>query len=330
MRCLALANMLAERGANVVFICAKETGDLCDQIEEAGFVVARLPADEARRTRWQQDAEESLEALRLLGFAPDLLVVDQYSLDARWERTLRSSARRILVIDDLADRMHDCDVLLDPNLHDSPESRYARLVGEKTRTFIGPQYALLRPEFERIVPHMRDQGVRRLLAFFGGSDPSNEALKIIRALRELAEKAPRTVLVLGPINPQAESIRRAAAGLLEVEVIGATTEMARLMMEADLALGTCGGAAWERCLLALPALVVITAENQRDDARILHSMGAVRNLGDAAHIGESGWARAIAELQGDPHALTAMSRSAHEVMRGRREAVRDFENALVL
>jgi UDP-2,4-diacetamido-2,4,6-trideoxy-beta-L-altropyranose hydrolase len=329
MRCLTLANAMAGRGATVMFICGKEVGHLCDLIEEAGFVVGRLPADESHRTRWQQDAEESLNALRHLAFEPDLLVVDKYNLDAQWERTLRARARRILVIDDLANRMHDCDILLDPNLHDSPKIRYTGLVGAKTRIFVGPQYALLRPEFERVAPRTRDQGVKKMLAFFGGSDPSNEAMKLVRALGNLGKSAPQTILVLGPVNPRAQEIRQAAAGLADIELIGATNEMARLMAEADLALGTCGGAAWERCLLGLPALVVVSAENQRDDARILHSLGAVRNLGEAAQISERGWALAIAAIQADPDSLTAMSRSAHAVMRGRKEALREFESALV-
>lgn len=331
MRCLTLANRMAGRGATVVFICRKEAGHLCGQIEEAGFAVATLSSvgEFSNGAGWEQDAEESLDALSRLDFAPDLLVVDQYMLDERWERALRSRARRILVIDDIANRAHDCDILLDSNLHDAPESRYTGLVGEETRVFIGPKYALLRPEFERFAPRTRDKGVGGLLIFFGGADPTNEALKLVQALLALGEQAPRAVMVLGPINPHAEQIRRAALGLTGIELIGATREMARLMAESDLALGTCGGAAWERCMLGLPALVVVSAENQRDDARILHSLGAVRNLGEAGETSAGSWAAAIAAMQNDPNALTAMSRAAQAVMRGRQEAVRDFESALV-
>src|SRR5450631_767599 len=151
MRCLTLASQLTGRGARVVFICRKEAGHLCDQIEEAGFSVAALSSIDALSDGmgWKQDAEESLDALSRADSAPDLLVVDQYMLDERWERALRLRARRILVIDDLANRAHDCDILLDPNLHDAPELRYTGLVGETTRVFVGPKYALLRAEFDR-------------------------------------------------------------------------------------------------------------------------------------------------------------------------------------
>jgi UDP-2,4-diacetamido-2,4,6-trideoxy-beta-L-altropyranose hydrolase len=326
MRCLTFANKMAGRGAAVTFLCRKDTGHLCDQIEQAGFAVRTLEPGEMR---WEQDAQESLAAVRSGAGATDLLVVDHYGLDVRWEGVLRSCARRILVIDDLANRMHDCDILLDPNLHDSPESRYSGLVGAMTRIFVGPQYALLRPEFDGIAPRTRESGVGRLLVFFGGADPSNEAVKLVHALRALAPRAPRTVMVLGPINPRAGEIREAAVGLTAIELIGVTREMARLMAESDLAAGTCGGAAWERCVLGLPALVVISADNQRDDARILHSRGAVRCLGEACETTVEDWAAAIAALQDDPPALSGMSRSAQAVMQGRREAVREFESALV-
>lgn len=329
MRCLTLAGTLASRGAKVLFICLTQAGHLHDTIEDAGFAIASLASAEPNGIPWEQDAEESLDALRRSAFEPDLMVVDQYSLDARWERAIRSGAERILVIDDLANRMHDCDLLLDPNLHDSPESRYSALVSKSTRLFIGPQYALLRPEFDRVLPRTRDNGVGKMFVFFGGSDPSNEAGKIVRALRVLGKHAPRTVLVLGPINPHVQEIHGATIGLPEIEMFGSTNEIARLMAESDLALGTCGGAAWERCIVGLPALVVVNAENQREDARILDSLGAVRNLGEANQTSAEGWASAISALQSDPGALTKMSQAARAVMRGRREAVREFENALV-
>ena len=328
MRCLTLANAMAARGATVTFLCREVTGNLCSQIEDAGFRVERLrshPEIEFGVT----DASESHGVLCRLGYKLDLLVVDHYALDQRWERAQRSVAQRILVIDDLANRGHDCDVLLDSNLHDLPASRYVGLVDDRAQVFVGPQYALLRPEFDRIAPRTRDMGVRRILVFLGGADPSNEALKLVYALRALGKRAPRTVIVLGPINPRAEEIHRAAQGTAGIELVGATGEMARLMAEADLAVGTCGGAAWERCVLGLPALVVVSAENQRDDARILHSMGAVHNLGEASETTVERWTAAIAALQDDPGALTGMSRAALAVMRGRQEAWRAFENAIV-
>jgi UDP-2,4-diacetamido-2,4,6-trideoxy-beta-L-altropyranose hydrolase len=337
MRCLTLANALRGRGATVSFLCREYAGHLCDQVEADGFAVHRLPVQAALtpdaslvppQIGWEVDAEQSRLALEHAGMRPDLLVVDHYGLGIPWERALRPLTRRILVIDDLADRPHDCDVLLDPNLHDSPKIRYTRLVAPSTRVFVGPRYALLRPEFDRVAARTRDSGLSRMLIFFGGADSSNEALKLVHALRGLAERAPPTVVVLGAINSNVEEVRRTTRGVDRIQLVVTTGEMARLMDEADLGVGTCGGAAWERCLLGLPALVVVSAENQRDDARILHSLGAVRNLGDASDTSVKRWIAEIGALQKDPAALQAMSRAAAAVMRGRQQAVREFESAL--
>ena len=44
---------------------------------------------------------------------PDWLIVDRYALDERREGELIPCAHRIFIMDDLADHVHDCDLLLD-------------------------------------------------------------------------------------------------------------------------------------------------------------------------------------------------------------------------
>lgn len=332
MRCLALAGILRRRGAlSVLFVCRELEGNLCDVVEQCGFAVARLPVPEGARPEISsaEDADQTRAAMRAHGLAPDLLVVDHYGLGESWEGLLRPNVRRILVIDDLANRRHDCDILLDQNLHDAGESSYVGLVGPATRVFVGPRYALLRPEFEGVTARLRDAGLQQLLVFFGGTDPSGESLKLVAGLRILGASMPATRLVLGPVNAHANAIRRHAEGLAGMNVIGATEGMAALMRQADLGIGTCGGAAWERCVVGLPSLVVVTAENQRDDARLLHTMGAVKNLGDSAGVSAEMWAAEVHSLQSHPEMLRQMSYASVAVMRGRKEALLDLEAAIV-
>jgi spore coat polysaccharide biosynthesis predicted glycosyltransferase SpsG len=224
--------------------------------------------------------------------------------------------------------MHDCDLLLDQNLHDLPGVRYSALVPTSAEVFVGPEYALLRPEFCALRAVPRTQGVRRILSFFGGVDSTNESLKIVEALRLMGNTAPQTDVVLGPTNPNANNVLNAARGLACVNVLRQTDDMAKLMLEADLGLGTCGVAAWERCCAGLPSLVVVSADNQRDDARILHALGAARTLGDAAEISTQRWVQGIGSIQDDPSSLTAMSTAAAAVMRRHSEAVVELREAI--
>jgi UDP-2,4-diacetamido-2,4,6-trideoxy-beta-L-altropyranose hydrolase len=329
MRCLTLAQMARVRGAQVVFISREGPGDLCDVIAARGFAVRRLPQRSgADAVGWREDAAECSAILDAHERTLDLLVVDHYLLDARWESALRSYTKRILVLDDLADRPHECDVLLDQNLHDTADDRYGTLVPPGTRVFVGPRFALLRPEFDSVRPRLRDRGVGRTLVFLGGSDPTLETLKLVAAFRTLADAAPFTTIVLGKQHAAPGAVVEAASHRQNLKIVTHTDEMAQLTAEADLGVGTCGGAAWERCLLGLPALVVVTAENQRDDARILHSLGAVCNLGDAQDVSTQTWAGEIRGLMDSPRTLLSMSQAALRVMQGRPEATRAFEAAV--
>jgi UDP-2,4-diacetamido-2,4,6-trideoxy-beta-L-altropyranose hydrolase len=327
MRCLALAERLQHRGARIEFLCRELPGHEFDEIERKGYGLTRLPS--AGGTSWEKDAHDSLAACTSDPGAIDLLVIDHYGLDARWERAFRPRVRRIFVFDDLADRPHDCDVLLDQNLREHPQTRYAGLVPPGTRVFVGPQYALLRAEFERIAARSRDRGIAQLLVYLGGGESRQELVRIVAGLHGLGAAAPASVVVLGKANPDASAVRRAASGLPSVTLLDTTTRMADLMDGADLAIGTCGIAAWERCALGLPSLVVITADNQRDDARTLHVLGAARSLGNAGTVPATRWTAEIDALRRDPTALQRMSRAAAAVMANRHAAARELEAALV-
>jgi UDP-2,4-diacetamido-2,4,6-trideoxy-beta-L-altropyranose hydrolase len=169
MRCLTLADELRGRGAEVIFVCREFDGNLCGYIEEKGYIVHRLPVSDAteqgdqnieiglKHTAWlgadcQTDVEQVEEIIKDLESPPDWLVVDHYALDERWEECLRSYCKKIMVIDDLADRPHNCDLLLDQNFYENLESRYDGLVPPQCKKFLGPKYALLRPEFRESVP----------------------------------------------------------------------------------------------------------------------------------------------------------------------------------
>jgi UDP-2,4-diacetamido-2,4,6-trideoxy-beta-L-altropyranose hydrolase len=341
MRCLTLAGGLRRMAFESVFMCRLHDGNLCDLIEKDGFRVMRLPTTETAAASsehslhaawlgcsWEEDAQQCRTVINELTHKPELLVVDHYALDQRWELALRPWVERILVIDDLADRPHDCDVLLDQNLHDAPDSCYAGLVNASTRVLIGPRYALLRPEFSALKPRVRQSGLQRMLVFFGGIDPSGQLMKVVSALHVLGTEALPTVLVLGSHRPNAGQVRIAAEGMPNVSIVDTTNRMAELMFEADLGVGTCGGAAWERCAVGLPALVVVGAENQRNDARLLHELGAVRNLGDVGAVDVDAWVEAIESIRNNPQCLVKMSRAASAILQDHADVVGSLEAAL--
>ena len=285
MRCLTLADELRGRGAEVVFVCREFAGNLCGYIEEKGYVVHRLsvydtPMQDIESglkhaawlgAHWQTDVEQIEEIIKSLGITPDWLVADHYALDERWEGYLRPYVKKIMVIDDLADRPHDCDLLLDQNFYENSESRYDKLAPPRCKKLLGPKYALLRPEFREARKNLRkrDGRVRRIMIFFGGSDPSNETAKVLKAIRMLNRPDIAVDVVVGAFNLHCKVIERIASDLLDCTCHFNVEDMAALMAGADLAVGAGGTTVWERCMLGLPSLVTTVAENQE---RIISDM----------------------------------------------------------
>ncbi len=220
---------------------------------------------------------------------PHWVVVDHYALDASWERHMRSSARRVLVVDDLADRPHECDLLVDQNLGRDPLA-YQGKVGMATQVLAGPRYALLRPEFrllrEREPTSKQSAMLRNIVVAMGGVDQHNASGKVLSALNQSRlDRGCRITIVMGSRSPALAAVWEAARrSPFVTDVCVDVTNMAERMACADLAIGAAGGSAWERCCLGLPSLVVVLAENQRSGALALAQVGAARLIGDIGDI----------------------------------------------
>jgi UDP-2,4-diacetamido-2,4,6-trideoxy-beta-L-altropyranose hydrolase len=271
LRCLTLADALQERGSRVRFACRHVPQHLRDLALRRGHEIAvlnsrpkespvELPHSEWLGCPQGADAQDSIQALG--GNAWDWLVVDHYGLDARWELALRAVAGRVLAIDDLADRVHDCDVLLDQNLYADMRARYAGKAPAHCQLLLGPRHALLRQEFRRLhdVAVPREGVVQRVLVSFGGVDSANFTATAIEAVATM--KGLQIDVVIGAQHPDRGRIESACAAM-DFACHVQTERIAELMASADLAIGGGGSSTWERCSVGLPALTYAIAANQR-------------------------------------------------------------------
>ena len=292
MRCLTLAGSLRALGCAVFFISREHPGNLTEIVRAAGFPVRILPGCHREEpplphpstshlswlgADWALDAQQTQVALG--AGSVDWLVVDHYGLDARWESQLQSSCRHLMVVDDLADRPHSCTVLLDQNLGRSPQD-YSSLVPASCRLLVGPQFALLRPDFaaRRALGVVRRYGgeAPRILIAMGGVDRDNITTRMLNALahRGLPEGSTISV-VLGVHAPWSRIVEEMAAKMpCATRVLVGVSNMADLVADSDIAIGAAGGSAWERCCLGLPTLMMVLADNQRDGASALVKAGA--------------------------------------------------------
>lgn len=330
MRCLTLAETLREAGATVVFLCRDLPGNLIGHIEEKGFFVLRLTApknvvsdlDGTKHAQWlgvpwQADAKEVLVFLNSQT-RPDWIVVDHYALDYGWETQIRPFVGNIMVIDDLADRCHECDLLLDQNLYDQMETRYEGLLPEKCVVLLGPKYALLRPEFLEARKNLtkREGSLRGILIFFGGSDNTNETAKALEALMSLNLHGVSLDVVVGDGNPHKDRIKQACSVLPHTSYYCQVTTMANLMLSADLAIGAGGSTTWERCAVGLPTIAISVADNQVPIAETAVKAGVLFYLGASQCVTVECLRTSILYALKNPGVLKKMSEKAFKLVDG--------------
>jgi len=292
MRCLTLADALREQGAVSQFVCREHKGNLLDHIRARGYELHALPKlnasglfgfDLAHASwlgiHWQTDAEQTRQALG--GEVPDWLIVDHYALDHRWESALRSSCRRIMAIDDLADRRHDCDLLLDQNYGSSAE-RYRGLLPADCTQCHGPQYALLKPVYakRRAQQPARNGQVRRVLIFFGGGAVAEDLTRLVVQEFQASELTHIELdIVFGAAYAHQSSLEELVEQRGNVTIHRQIPDLADLMAKADLAIGAGGATTWERCCIGLPTIVISIAENQRPACEALSADKLIDYLG---------------------------------------------------
>ncbi len=337
MRCLTLADALKDKGVLCRFICREHKGHLIKLISERGYEVQRLSTNSDESTlelginkvkdiepahaswlgkKWGADAEETLNVLgdeRI-----DWLIVDHYAIDSRWEYALRPACKHLMVIDDLADRLHVCDLLLDQNLGRKPID-YNELVPYGCTLLVGPMFALLRPEFSALrdysLSRRFEPQLKRLLVTMGGVDQHNATCQVLETLKgcSLPDECEITVC-MGPHAPWLSHVLEIADDmrwLIEVKVN--VTDMAQLMADSDLAIGAAGGTSWERACLGLPTLLLVLADNQKGVAEALQNKGASIVIGEGTNTANLKFA--VDKLQ-DLKILSSMSEASREITSG--------------
>ncbi len=284
MRCLTLADALKQDGANCIFICREHEGNLLTLIRNKGHNALSLPSSSANISRsltptrqeyltWlgttpEEDARQTIIALQSLALdKPVWLIIDHYALDSEWESSVRPYCQKIMVIDDLADRQHDCDLLLDQTFG-RDERDYQPLVPEHCTIITGCYYALLRPEFaewrEYSLQRRQKPQLKQLLITLGGVDKGNVTEKVLAALSDsdLPNDCHITI-VMGKHAPWLAAVTTQAQQLpWPTEVKVDVSNMAEVMANSDLCIGAAGSTTWERCCLGLPTIMLITANNQ--------------------------------------------------------------------
>lgn len=336
-RCLTLAKLMRARGFRVEFLCRSDDGNMSEFIRSAGFVCHEVntrtgqkkPANETNTTTEKDslpayefseinDALSCRPILRRL--MPDWLIIDHYSIGTCWEREMAGSYDKLLVIDDLANREHLCDLLLDQTFGRKPE-HYAGLVTGQCELLCGANYALLRPEFadqrEYSLTRRARPLLKNLVITMGGVDGDNFTTQILESLKDSdLPRDCRITIILGKNAPWLDRVKTAARNLAwETRILVAVENMALVFAECDLAIGAAGSTSLERCCLGLPTIAMVVAENQYEAAGYMaHAKAAV--IVDGGQNMAKELRDAINKLSASQRDLTNLSRTCRTVTDG--------------
>jgi UDP-2,4-diacetamido-2,4,6-trideoxy-beta-L-altropyranose hydrolase len=326
MRCLTLAIKFKKNGVNVAFISCDLPSFLKSMLVEEGLSYLQLDSaysssefDDLAHSKWlrtdqSQDARLSIEVLGGGGW--DWMVVDHYALDIRWERIIREHVKKIMVIDDLADREHDCDLLLDQNLYNNPTFRYKDKIPEYCKQLLGPDYVLLREDFLKLRKEIvcRSGVVKKILVFLGGMDSKNVTSLVLEALNSMHGKY-QVDVVIGAQHPYLKNMINICSNhgyACHVQ----TLMMAEIMAESDLAIGAGGSVSWERCYLGLPSILIAVAKNQIEIAKALDASGAAIYIGEVEKISAHTISHALDKLIDSPSSVKSISQRALRIVDG--------------
>jgi len=295
VRCLALAEALADLDFEITFVSSAATIRSVPELAQADCDIIVLEEH-------LQSTTEAEAIVRRFPQGVDLLVVDHYGRDSEFENACRPVTRKIAVLDDLADRRHECDVLLDAGV-DRRREDYADLLSESCYTYFGPAYAPVRSEFRHLrsqaLERRRAEPVRRMLISFGGTDAKNMTTLAICAAKESRINVPIDVVIGAGASNQPEVEDAAAKVNAQIHQNLDAAEMADIIGNADMAIGAAGTTTWERCCLGLPSLLVVTADNQEATAKALDRERAAKIVGRYSEVTEASLTDAISVMAED-------------------------------
>ena len=315
-RCLTLGRELKKRKTEVLFICKEDDGDINEIIKkefEIRTIRRGIKSKESRDFQdvWTKeiqimDAMETIACIKSWTIEDcDWIVVDSYGLDKEWEvyiknRLNKKNSIKILVIDDLANRKHLADILVDQNyMGEIRNNRYSELVSKSCKQLIGPNYAILGEEYDGGDKVMKSRdNIKKILVYFGGSDKEGWTRKILKVLSNKEFRNWEVDIVTGIQDLNLDIYKNDKYNLEKrIKIYKHQKSLAGLIAEADLGIGAGGTTNWERIALGLYTLVITMAENQEEIAKALHEEGYIGLLGKSNEVTEKNIVKALKEIK---------------------------------
>jgi len=307
MRCLRIANRLRKKNTQCSFICRNFEGNLIELIQDNGFQVFLITQetnfslkkgldDLNQSFDWKSDASQTAAILKLIQV--DTLIVDHYGLDQKWENIQKDHSRKIMAIDDLDNRKHSADILLDQNLFADPQQRYSKHLNANCKKFIGLEYAFIDPDFitqRKIIKKDRAQ-IKKIFLYLGNTGSSNIVSRILNIFIDYGLDNFKIEVIFSGDTKEKNKILNLISQYKFIKLLDQQPNLAKLMSSCDLAIGAGGATTWERIYLGLPSIVITVADNQRECSEHLNSLGLIWLIGHHNEVSDKQIVKSIKEV----------------------------------
>jgi len=325
MRCLTLATQFLPTNT-VTFMSCSLPSALQQQIEGLGIqLLSTLPINDNEHnsfsspvlddTNQHSHAVHCIDILNSVGIdVIDILVIDHYQLSAPYSEEMRRCSKHIVVIDDLANREHECDVLIDQNLYEDFDTRYDNLVPNYCHTLLGPKFAILRSEFYSPSTKLRDD--KHILICFGGSDPLNLTERVVDVLISLKSLTISADIVVGEGYANIETLEAKVNSLVNAELHVACSYISTLMNNATTMIGGGGSMHWERAATGVAGMIITLADNQIETTRCLHERHCCWWLGKSDEVTDIDISKAIEFAISSPQTMHKLAKNAASLVSG--------------
>jgi UDP-2,4-diacetamido-2,4,6-trideoxy-beta-L-altropyranose hydrolase len=329
-RCLCLAIKLIEMNADVYFVCRNLSAAYESQLKKQGIHLIALCSDQSSisekstghltHSHWLEvsqeiDANDTIDAIKSLNREIVCLIIDHYALDQTYEKLVKKHVSKIVVIDDIADRVHECDILIDQNNTDT--SRYKNLIPAGCKQLLGPYYCILRDEFieTREKFSYNPEENKNIVVSMGAADPVNATLDIVKSLSHNDYISPFLRVIVGFLNPNKEQIEWVCKKN-NIQVLSNLSLISQELVQAKFVIGASGVSAWERCYLGIPSLMIAIADNQVPIAKILHEQEAAIFLGVHSDIKWDNFNKTVESICYNSKRLIEISKNAQSIVDG--------------
>ncbi len=331
VRCLTLAEWFKKNSWDVHFITKNHQGHNAEAIfkyyhyhlidggidrklseQELSCYANWLGEDEA------VDLEKTNSIIKKIGKA-DLVIVDSYSLGCIFEEGV--SAHYVMAIDDLYNRKHAVDIILNQNII-ALKKDYKNL-SKKTNflQLLGPEYALLREEF----PEMRNKKefallknpVKKIMVFFGGMDVAGDTAKLLSGLNENILISYQFDIVFNETHSDFHIIKKRSEMYPNIKLHKIGNNFAELMISSDLFIGAGGSTAWERACLGVASAVVCSAENQKDNCLQLNETKTAYYLGKSTDLRPEDWGRFFEDEVPNTNLWNELKKNSYQLVDGK-------------